>query len=161
MSQVASLFNTKQVDKTIIETYLFFAIELSKKEYNRTDLSNITREINRLFPMPVMVFFNYGNKLTFSVINRRLNKRDESKDVLEKVTLIKDISIENPLRAHIEILFDLSFQELLNKHQFQILSNCIMRGKKLLTPKNLTNVSIANCLTGTYGLFNQLVFRMM
>ena len=118
VSQQASLFDTKQVDKTIIETYLFFALELTCEEYNRTDLSNITREINRLFPMPVMVLFKYGNKLTFSVINRRLHKRDESKDVLEKVTLIKDISIESPLRAHIEILFDLSFQELLNKHQF-------------------------------------------
>lgn len=118
VSQQASLFDTKQVDKTIIETYLFFALELTCEEYNRTDLSNITREINRLFPMPVMVLFKYGNKLTFSVINRRLHKRDESKDVLEKVTLIKDISIESPLRAHIEILFDLSFQELLSKHQF-------------------------------------------
>lgn len=118
ISQQASLFDTKQVDKTIIETYLFFAIELTGDEYNRTDLSNITRKINRLFPMPVMVLFKYGNKLTFSVIDRRLHKRDESKDVLEKVTLIKDISIESPLRAHIEILFDLSFQELLNKHQF-------------------------------------------
>jgi len=118
VSQQASLFDTKQVDKTIIETYLFFALELTGDDYNRTDLSNITREINRLFPMPVMVLFKYGNKLTFSIINRRLHKRDESKDVLEKVTLIKDISIESPLRAHIEILFDLSFQELLNKHQF-------------------------------------------
>ncbi|MFN8255697.1 MAG: N-6 DNA methylase [Bacteroidales bacterium] len=118
VSQQASLFDTKQVDKTIIETYLFFALELTGEEYNRTDLSNITREINRLFPMPVMVLFKHVNKLTFSVINRRLHKRDESKDVLEKVTLIKDISIESPLRAHIEILFDLSFQELLNKHQF-------------------------------------------
>lgn len=118
VSQQANLFDTKQVDKTIIETYLFFALELTGEEYNRTDLSNITREINRLFPMPVMVLFKYENKLTFSVINRRLHKRDESKDVLEKVTLIKDISIESPLRAHIEILFDLSFQELLSKHQF-------------------------------------------
>lgn len=118
VSQQDSLFDTKQVDKTIIETYLFFALELTSEEYNRTDLSNITREINRLFPMPVMVLFKYGNKLTFSVINRRIHKRDESKDVLEKVTLIKDISIESPLRAHTEILFDLSFQELLNKHQF-------------------------------------------
>ena len=34
------------------------------------------------------------------------------------VTLIKDISIENPHRAHIEILFDLSFEELLRKYKF-------------------------------------------
>lgn len=118
ISHQINLFDTKQVDKTIIETYLFFTIGLRGLEYNRTDLSNITREINRLFPMPVMVLLKYGENLTLSVINRRLNKRDETKDILEKVTLIKDISIENPLRAHIEILFDLSFTQLLEKYQF-------------------------------------------
>ncbi|HNW96853.1 MAG TPA: DUF559 domain-containing protein [Bacteroidales bacterium] len=137
VSQQASLFDTKQVDNTIIETYLFFAIELIGEEYNRTDLSNITREINRLFPMPVMVLFKYGYKLTFSVINRRLHKRDESKDVLEKVTLIKDISIESPLRAHIEILFDLSFQELLNKHQFTNFVELHNAWQKTLNTKEL------------------------
>lgn len=45
------------------------------------------------FPMPVMILFKHGSLLTLSVINRRLHKWDESKDVLEKVTLIKDIRI--------------------------------------------------------------------
>ena len=118
VSRQNSLFDTKQVDKTIIETYLFFAIELAVDSYSRTALSQITREVNKLFPMPVMLLFKIENRLTFSVINRRLHKRDESKDVLEKVTLIKDISIENPHRAHMEILFDLSFDELLAQHGF-------------------------------------------
>lgn len=113
----ASLFDTKQVDRTVIETYLFFAIELSHNEYSRTELSVITREVNRLFPMPAMILFKHGKTITLSAINRRLHKRDESKDVLEKVTLIKDIVIENPHRAHIEILFDISFDELKRKHQ--------------------------------------------
>jgi hypothetical protein len=113
-----SLFDTKQVDRTIIETYLFFVIELSYEHYSRTELSLITRELNRLFPMPAMILFKHGKTLTFSIINRRLHKRDESKDVLEKVTLIKDINIEKPHRAHIEILFDLSFDELKEKFQF-------------------------------------------
>lgn len=112
------LFDTKQVDRTIIETYLFFVVELSKDNYSRTALSHITREINKVFPMPVMVLFKHGQTLTLAVINRRLHKRDDQKDVLEKVTLIKDINIANPHRAHIEILFDLSFQELLRKHKF-------------------------------------------
>lgn len=113
-----SLFDTKKVVSTVIETYLFFAIELSREKYSRTELSLITREVNRLFPMPAMILFKHGSALTLSVINRRLHKRDESKDVLEKVTQIKDINIENPHRAHIEILFDLSFDELKIKYQF-------------------------------------------
>ncbi len=62
--------------------------------------------------MPVMILFKYGPFLTLAVIDRRLHRQDTSKDVLEKVTLIKDISIGKPHRAHIEILFDLSFEEL-------------------------------------------------
>ena len=116
--KLTSLFDTKKVDRTVIETYLFFAIELSKEQYSRTQLSLITREVNRLFPMPVMILFKHGCTLTLSVINRRLHKRDESKDVLEKVTQIKDINIASPHRAHIEILFDLSFDKLKDKHQF-------------------------------------------
>ena len=69
--------------------------------------------------MPVMILFKYENHLTLSVIKRRLHKRDESKDVLEKVTLIKDINIETPHRAHIEILYDLSFDKLQSDFEFR------------------------------------------
>lgn len=118
LSSQRSLFNTKQVDNTIIETYLFFGIKLLKAEYNRTQLAQITREINKVFPMPVLIVFKHGESITLSVINRRLNKKDAQKDVLEKVTVIKDISTTSPHRAHIEILFDLSFAELQRVHKF-------------------------------------------
>src|SRR4030042_760715 len=83
-----------------IESYLFFAITLKKPRYTRTQLSAITRAINRLFSMPVMLLFRHGDTITFSIIRRRIHKRDESKDVLEKVTLIKDIRFGTPHRAH-------------------------------------------------------------
>lgn len=118
LSDQRTIFDTKKVNNTIIETYLFFAIELIKTDYSRSALAQITREINKIFPMPVMLLFKYGEHLTLSVINRRLSKKDEQKDVLEKVTLIKDISTQNPHRAHIEILFDLSFDELRRLHKF-------------------------------------------
>jgi hypothetical protein len=118
VSKQTTLFDTKKVDNTLIETYLFFVIELIGDHYTRGNLSSITREVNKVFPMPVMILFRHNNSLTLSVINRRLHKRDETKDVLEKVTLIKEIDIINPHRAHIEILFDLSFEQLKYKHNF-------------------------------------------
>lgn len=111
-----SLFNV--LDEHLIQSYLFFAIELKADVYTRSLLSSITRFINRLYDMPVMILFKYGQTLTFSIINRRLHKRDESKDVLEKVTLIKDINFNKTHRAHIEILFDLSIDELYHNHSF-------------------------------------------
>lgn len=112
----SSLFEVGYNDT--MQSYLFFAVELTGKEYSRNQISNITRFINRLYDIPVMLFFRYGNLLTVSVINRRLHKKDTSKDVLEKVTQIKDINIASAHRAHIEILFDLSFDELKEKHDF-------------------------------------------
>ena len=105
-----------QVDNTIIESYVFLALRLSGSNYNRTQLSQITREINKLFPMPAMLLFQHGNTLTLSVINRRLGIRDQSRDVLEKVTLIKDIDFRDTHRAHIDILFDLALEPLNQTH---------------------------------------------
>ena len=111
-----SLFAAKQVDNTIIESYLFFALSLTGDKYTRGDLVRITREINKLTPMPAMILFQYNNFLTIAVIDRRLHKREGSKDVLEKVTLIKEINLVQPHRAHIEILFDLSLNNLNANH---------------------------------------------
>ena len=105
-----------QVDNTIIESYIFLALRLDGCSYSRTQLSQITREINKLFPMPAMLLFQHGETLTLSIINRRLHAHDQSRDVLEKVTLIKDIDFKNPHRAHIDILFDLALEPLNRAH---------------------------------------------
>ena len=114
------MFQNERVDNTIIESYLFFALELKPKKegsYTRTDLSQITREVNKCFAMPAMILFKHESTLSFAVIDRRLHKRESSKDVLEKVTLIKDIRTSATHRAHIEILFDLSLEQLRKKHE--------------------------------------------
>ena len=63
-----------------------------------------------------MLLFQHGNTLTLSIINRRLGVRDQSRDVLEKVTLIKDIDFRDTHRAHIDILFDLALEPLNQTH---------------------------------------------
>ncbi|MDO9546448.1 MAG: hypothetical protein Q7J07_06835, partial [Pelolinea sp.] len=104
----------ERIDQNIT-SYLFFALELQDAPYSRTDLSDITREINKCFPIPVMLVIKHGAKISMAVIHRRPNKRESDKDVLEKVTLIKDVDINNPHRAHIEIFADLSLQEIVTK----------------------------------------------
>ena len=112
-------FDSKgKFDGTIIESYLFLAIALKNERYTRTQLSAITRLVNRLFSMPVLLLFRHGDTLTLSIIRHRIHKRDESKDVLEKVTLIKDVRFADPLRAHIEILNDLSLPVLYDEFYF-------------------------------------------
>ncbi|MBU1874370.1 N-6 DNA methylase [bacterium] len=120
-----------------IQSYLFYAIELEPKTYPRGALAQITREVNKLFPMPVFILFKYGDYLTFAIIDRRQNKKDEFRDVLEKVTLIKDISIASPHRAHIEILFDLSFEELRHNFKFTNFRELHAAWQKTLDTKEL------------------------
>ena len=112
-------FGDGGIDEARMESYLFFAIKLSGDHYTRTQLSQITREMNKAFGMPAMILFQHGKTLTFAVIDRRLNIVDESKDVLLKATLIKDINFADPHRAHIDILSDLSIDELYDEHKFR------------------------------------------
>ena len=130
-------FNTKPIDDTIMESYVFFAVKLQGNTYNRTQLSAITREINKLMPMPAMIIFQHGQTLTFAVIDRRLHKQDQTKDVLKKVTLIKDIDFKDAHRAHIKILFDLSRDELFRVHEFSNFVELHQAWKKTLDIQEL------------------------
>jgi hypothetical protein len=124
-----SLFESAGVfDGAIMESYVFLAIELRSPQertgeragrpYTRSELAQITRAVNRPFTMPAMVLFRHGETLTFSVIDRRLNRLDAGKDVLAKVTVIKDIRCLGPHRAHVEILAELALRELHRTHGF-------------------------------------------
>ena len=120
LSNHASLFQDNTVSAGLVRSYVFFAIELkptaNANDYARGKLAAITRQINRLFPMPVMVLFKVpassGHKISLAVINRRAHKRDDSRDVMGKVTLIQNISIAQPHRGHLDILASFSTLEL-------------------------------------------------
>lgn len=98
--------DSSTVHATKIESYLFFAAELPPGQYTRTALSTLVRAINKPLPMPALVLLRHGDSVSIGIIHRRLHKREQSKDVLEKVTLIKDIAFADPIRAHLEILND-------------------------------------------------------
>jgi adenine-specific DNA-methyltransferase len=100
------------VDSTRIHSYLFFAAELPPGLYTRTFLSAIARAVNKPLAMPAMVLLRHGDNLSLAIIHRRLNKRQADRDVLEKATLIKDVCFADPIRAHLEILNDFSFDNL-------------------------------------------------
>ena len=112
LSRHTSLFKDTSVKASLLQSYVFFAVELAPGDYTRGKLAGIARQINRVFPMPVMVLFKIDNRLSLAVIKRRPNKRDESKDVLDKVTLIQDIAIDKPHPGHLDILGSFATSEL-------------------------------------------------
>ena len=118
ISRELSLFQDTNVKPGLLRSYLFFAIELTGGDYARGKLTAIARQINRVFPMPVMVLIKHlTNKnpvLSIAVINRRQNKVRSDKDVLGKVTIIRDISLTSPHRGHLDILDSFAFDNLVH-----------------------------------------------
>lgn len=108
------LFASQQDYRTsIIESFVFIAIELADEEWTRGALAGITREVNRLFPMPVLILFSHGGLASLAVIDRRPNKKDGSRDVIEKrISIVKDINLAAPHRAHIDILCDVAISQV-------------------------------------------------
>ena len=112
IAKQTSLFDSADFDEGRIESFLFLAVDLAEDAYTRTYLAETTRAVNRFFAMPVIVLFRHDSTLTLAAIHRRPHKRDDYLDVLEKVTLVKDIRFDNPHRAHIDILSDLALHRM-------------------------------------------------
>ena len=120
LSRESSLFNDSSVQPGLLRSYIFIAIELNGRDYARGIFSGIARQINRIFPMPVMVLFKHQERVSIAVINRRQSKRDVAKDVLGKVSLIRDISIFNPHPGHLDILASFAVQNLVHPQRLPI-----------------------------------------
>ena len=116
----------KGFDQGRTKSFLFLAVDMKEdledfNMYSRTHLAETTRIVNSLFPMPVILLFRhqlplkFDTTLTFAVIHRRVHKKNKDRNVLEKVSLIKDIHISNPHRAHIDILGNLNLAYMISK----------------------------------------------
>lgn len=117
MGQQAFSTDNKLV-RSLIESFVFLAIELQGESWSRTDLAAIARELNRRFPMPAIVIFKHGDLVSLVVIDRRANKLDTSRDVIDsRITVIKDVRINNPHRAHLDILAGLALENLGEKRR--------------------------------------------
>lgn len=130
LSGQLDLFAENTVRQSLMTSYLFFAVHLKDGDYARGKLADITRQLNRLFPMPVMVLFVYDRKLSIAVINRRRHKRDADKDVLGKVALIQNINLDNPHRGHLDILASFALPDLAGKPAFAVLISFMPPGRK-------------------------------
>lgn len=103
-------------DAAFIQSFLFIAVELKQAKHNRSQYAAFTREINKRFAMPALILFSAApaataadRRVTIAFVNRRQSKTDAARDVLQKVSLIKDISLAKPQRGHIDILAQLEF----------------------------------------------------
>ncbi len=120
--QLSLLAGSGGVQAHQIESFVFIAIDLKPGTWSRTRLALLTREVNRLFPMPAVLLIRHPQEdgaplLSVAVIHRRASKRDASRDVIEdKVSIIKDIDLTNPHAAHKFILASMALREVDSKY---------------------------------------------
>ena len=105
-------------------SFLFVAADLQPGHYSRSNYADFVREINKRFNAPTVALFRRpvfcdpvsGDKpdaLTLAFIGRRPSKTRHGRDVLEKVSLLREIQCDSPHRGHLDILAELSLAQRL------------------------------------------------
>ena len=107
-----SLLKDDDFEASQIQSYLFFAVELKQRDYARGKLATIASELNRLFPMPVMVFIKHRDLLSIVIINRHRHKLDADKDVLGQTATIQNITLNSPHQEHLDSLQSFTWSNL-------------------------------------------------
>ena len=112
----------RKFDDGVAKSFLFLAADLKHGRFSRSDLTASTRAVNRIFPMPTVVLFRHRDEdgdgdplLTIGVVHRRVDKTDPDRDVLERTTLVKDVSLTTPHRAHVELISELALGRLMER----------------------------------------------
>ncbi len=128
-------------DGKIIESYIFFALDLHTRPdgqpHTRETYGSIARALNRLVPQPVLVLFREDARLSIAVINRRRNLRDGTRDVLTRVSLIRDIDVHSPHRAHLDLLQRFSLPSLSAESAIRTFSDLDTAWQKIFSVQEL------------------------
>ena len=109
-----------QFRKKDTASFLFVAADLRPKHYSRSDYADFVREINKRFNAPTVALFRRPASkdttaaLTLAFVGRRQSKTRRGYDVLQKVSLLREIQCDHPHRGHLDILAQLSLVERFN-----------------------------------------------
>ncbi len=95
-------------------SFLFVAVELAGRDYPRGHYAAFTRELNKRFPAPTVALFRTADhRITLAFIHRRPNRHDPDRDVMGRVSLVREIDPANPHRAHLDLLAQLALPDRL------------------------------------------------
>ena len=103
--------------ESLAQSFIFAAVELRRRDsdlpYSRGHYARFAREINKRFKAPVVAFFQTqgADEISIAFIGRRQSKTDAARDVLEKASVIRGVSLAKPHAAHIQILGELALDE--------------------------------------------------
>ena len=95
-----------------VKSFQFAAVDMKGGAYPRAQLAGAARAVNACLAMPAIILFRHGAHVTLAAVHRHPHRRGGARDVLEKVTLVKDVRCADPHRAHLDILAALALPRL-------------------------------------------------
>ena len=108
------LIRQDRYDPANIRSFVFASVDLKGDTYPRGKYAQFAREVNKRMSQPTVVLFRTASgKLTFAFMKRRPDKRDGNRDVLGKVSLIREIDTRSPHPAHVRIVAELALDDRL------------------------------------------------
>lgn len=112
VNDIDTIFQKQDDDYDML---LVFALRINNNiNLTKTDISRITRALNRKsFNRPVVVLISYGHLLSFSAAERGQYKKSSQKgEKIGRISILKEINIENVHAGHERILFQLRINPL-------------------------------------------------
>ncbi len=152
--------NNDSADKIDYDTIFIVAVELEKPQ-NRSSLAQLNRKLNQKANKnekgnPLIVVFRYEDKITISSLERQARSekdwREGEKISNTKVSMLKDIELENPHRAHKDILIDLG------KHNANNFESLYQYWQKVLNTKELNKKFFKKIANWYFWAVNQSKF---
>ena len=108
--------NKSEINVKDGKTFLFLAIEIKDGLHpTRTEYTETTRLLNRHLPMPLIVIYRAGEEINIAFAQRQERDDKRKRDILGTVSLLRDISCEQPHSGHLSILQDLSLNKIRNR----------------------------------------------
>ena len=99
----------EDADKSIVTSFVFAVADLKRDSYPRGGYARVAREVNKRLPVATVVLMrNPSGNITLAFVDRREHKRRAGRPVLGNVALLREIDTENPHRAHLDILSELT-----------------------------------------------------
>lgn len=91
----------------------FMCIKLTKNSFYKQKLKEIAHEINKCTLTPTIILIQVGDYLNFVYTKRRINKRNEDKDVLEDMYILTVIH-KYAFISEVKKLYELSLSKIFN-----------------------------------------------
>lgn len=133
--------DTTNIWEYVDDTYSYLEVDVIYVVLKETNnLSFVNEQLQKVFPNPLILIYELGNKYVISTALKRINKVDSEKSVIEEIQITNLFELES---KHIELLSKFSYN-FKNLKDFYENMNNIVAADELITLTGIVPNEINN-----------------